>query len=227
MLENCLNDGQVMASQLSAGPQAAWPGSVGHRQGLPGCRSQHPSRKKHRMLVALDVYGQMNTLCKAKALHLRTCSAPWAPCLPCQCPGRARGPGSPSLSKSSNHSGSETDPSHSRTSVSRAWQRDWHSLQLSSALDWVRQEPPPARCREPSSSTAAGVAAPSHAFHCSFQGEDLSMLRKLPAVFAEVCYSSGFCDCPAAGLQSGDEQGAAQAPSLQSGTHVERGLRRG
>lgn len=138
MLENCLNDGQVMASQLSAGPQAAWPGSVGHRQGLPGCRSQHPSRKKHRMLVALDVYGQMNTLCKAKALHLWTCSAPWAPCLPCQCPGRARGPGSPSLSKSSNHSGSETDPSHSRTSVSRAWQRDWHSLQLSSALDWVR-----------------------------------------------------------------------------------------
>lgn len=35
------------------------------------------------------------------------------------------------------------------------------------------------------------------------------MLRKLPAVFTEVRYSSGFCDCPAAGLQSGDEQGAA------------------
>lgn len=45
------------------------------------------------------------------------------------------------------------------------------------------------------------------------------MLRKLPAVFAEVCYSSGFC--PAAGLQSGDEQGAA--PGSQSCTHVERG----
>lgn len=115
----------------------------------------------------------------------------------------------PSLSKSSDHSGSETDPSHSRTSEPRPWQRDWHSLQLSSALDWVLQEPPAARCEEPSSSRAAGVAAPSCAFHCSFQGEDLSMLRKLPAVFAEVCYSSRFCDCPVAGLQSGDEQGAA------------------
>lgn len=35
------------------------------------------------------------------------------------------------------------------------------------------------------------------------------MLRKLLAVFTEVCCSSGFCDCPAAGLQSGDKQGAA------------------
>lgn len=71
MLENCLSDGQVMASQLSAGPQAAWSGSVGHRQGLPGCRCQHPSIQKHRRLAALDPYGQMDTLCKAKVLHLR------------------------------------------------------------------------------------------------------------------------------------------------------------
>lgn len=170
MLENCLNDGQEMASQLSAGPQAAWPGSVGHCQGLPGCCCQHPSIQKHRRLAALGPYGQMDTLCKAKVLHLRTCSAPWAPCLPGQCPGRARGPGSPSLSKSSDRSGSETDPSHSRTSVPRPWQRDWHSLQLVSALAWAPQEPPAARCGEPNSSTAARVAIPSRAFHCSFQG---------------------------------------------------------
>lgn len=48
------------------------------------------------------------------------------------------------------------------------------------------------------------------------------MLRKIPAVFAEVCYSSVFCDCPAAGLQSGDERGAASGS--QSCTHVERVL---
>lgn len=165
MLENCLSDGQVMASQLSAGPQAAWPGSVGHRQGLPGCRCQHPSIQKHRRLAAPDPYGQMDT--RAKRRCFRTCSAPWAPC---QCPGRARGPVSPSLSKSSDHSASETDPSHSGTSVPRPWQRDWHSLQLSSALAWVPQELPAVRCGEPSSSTAALVAIPSCAFHCSFQG---------------------------------------------------------
>lgn len=55
------------------------------------------------------------------------------------CPASAQGePGAlaaPAYSKSSDHSASETDPSHSRTSVPRPWQRDWHSLQLSSVLD--------------------------------------------------------------------------------------------
>lgn len=76
-------------------PQAAWPGPGGHCQGLPGCCCQHPSRKKQRMLAAIDPYGQMDSLCKAEVLHLWTCSAPWAPCLPC--PASARGPGSLSL----------------------------------------------------------------------------------------------------------------------------------
>lgn len=206
-----------------AGVSGAPPGSA--RVSLPA--SIHPSIQKHRRLAALDPYGHTDTLCKAKVLHLRTCSAPWAPCLPCQCPGRARGPGSPSLSKSSDRSGSETDPSHSGTSVPRAWQRDWRSLQLSSARPWVPQEPPAARCGEqtaPRQLVWQHPAVPSTApfrdkiCPCS-AGSRLRSQRFATALDSVTVLQQGY--------KAGTSKGLRQALSPQSCTHVQRGLRRG
>lgn len=71
---------------------------------------QHPSRNKHRMLAALDPYGHpvqsWRCFISGPAVHLGH------PACPASAWGEPGAPAPPAYSKSSDHSGAETDPSH-------------------------------------------------------------------------------------------------------------------